>query len=132
MLGYRKTSGNVISDISELQGMDVEVYRNLHKGCLSVRCKGYVVAHLESITLEDVRFKVSASGRARVIREKRKNVHAVICGRVASLEGTLKPHHIKVRYNPYIRGEFFRVDDSQGIHKAQQAVIGSGGIGILA
>ena len=132
MLGYRKTSGNVISDISELQGLDVEVYRNLNKGCLSIRCKGYVVAHLESITLEDVRFKVSASGRARVIREKRKNVHAVICGRVASLEGTLQPHHIKVRYNPYIRGEFFRVDDNQGIQKAKQAVIGSSGIGILA
>lgn len=131
MLGYRKTSGNVISDISELQGLDVEVYRNLHKGCLSVRCKGYVVAHLESITLQDVKFKVSASGRARVIREKRKNVHAVIRGKLTSFEGKLKPHHIHVRYNPYIRGEFFKADDNQGIHNAKEVVIECGKIGAV-
>lgn len=127
-IGFRKTSSKV-NHLYELINQDVEVYRNLTKGCLSIRHKGYVVAHLESVTLKDVKFKVSQSGRNRVIQEKRKNVHAVIRGKLTSFEGKLKPHHIHVRYNPYIRGEFFKADDNQGIHNAYEVVIQGGKIG---
>lgn len=64
----------------------VEVYYNLHRKCLSVRSRitgptyGKVLAHVDHIVLRDVEFKVSEAGRRRVIREQRKNVHAVIRG----------------------------------------------------
>jgi hypothetical protein len=62
--------------------MRVFVYRNLHKNCLSVRNikTGLVIAHVDSVTLKNVKFKVSAKGRERVLREKTKNVHAGVEG----------------------------------------------------
>lgn len=62
--------------------MRVFVYRNLHKKCLSVRDikSRRVIAHVDSIALEDVRFKVSEKGRNRVLLDKVKNVHAGVEG----------------------------------------------------
>lgn len=63
-------------------GRLVEVYRNLHNGKLSVRDykTKRVVGHADEVFLEDVEFRVSQAGRKRVLREKRKNVHAVVRG----------------------------------------------------
>lgn len=62
--------------------MRVFVYRNLHKGCLSVRDvkTRRVIAHVDSIVLSDCQFKVSQKGRERVLRERVKNVHAGVQG----------------------------------------------------
>lgn len=62
--------------------MIVQVYRNLHTGLMSVRSKATrrVVAHAEKVYLTDVDFKVSQTGKARVQRERRKNVHAYVEG----------------------------------------------------
>jgi hypothetical protein len=43
---------------------------------------------------------VSEAGRQRVLRDRRKNVHAYIVGRVSDAPGTL-PGGRRVRYNPY-------------------------------
>lgn len=58
----------------------VEVYRNLHQKCWSIRQGGLVVAHAKRVYLRDVEFRVRESGRQKVIREQRKNVHAWIRG----------------------------------------------------
>ena len=87
-------------------GRRVQVYRNLHKGCYSVRCKKLdrVIYHTDEINLNCVRFKVSQRGRMRVIREKRKNVHAVIEGTWApKVHGDLDE---RVTYNPYTMEHF--------------------------
>ncbi len=65
--------------------MRVFVYFNLHKKCFSIKAlegakKGLVIAHRDTVILTDCRFKVSESGRQRVLREKRKNVHAGVTG----------------------------------------------------
>ena len=62
--------------------MKVEVYRNLHQKCWSVRdCKtGKVVDHVQKIHLEDAELVVRPAGRAKVLREQRKNVHAYSMG----------------------------------------------------
>lgn len=69
--------------------MRVFVYWNLHRDCWSVKAlsgpdKGRVVARTDHVLLSDVTGKVSQAGRARVLREGRKNVHAGIVG---TLEG---------------------------------------------
>ena len=51
-------------------GDKIEVYRNLHKKCFSVRHKGRVVMHLqdhEQLSLTNVKFVVQPAGRARPI-----------------------------------------------------------------
>ena len=58
----------------------IEVYKNLNRNCWSVRQDGIVMLHTHAIALKQCQFKVSEAGRQRVLREKRKNVHAFIKG----------------------------------------------------
>ena len=62
----------------------VYVYWNLHKKCWSIRQSGKIVEHSHDVCLKDCRFLVGEAGRQRVLREKRKNVHAGISGYVVS------------------------------------------------
>ena len=87
----------------------VLVYRNLRHGrksrpLYSVCQDGRVVSHVHSIMLRDARFIVRESGRQRVLKENRKNVHAFIKGYVTSSGmGTDKFGRLPVQvvYNPY-------------------------------
>lgn len=79
------------------------IYRNLHKDCFSVRYKGKVIAHSKNLLASGVTFSVSQTGRERVLREKKKYVHAyVVCdGWVQVVPGTDIPIDGEVKYNPY-------------------------------
>ena len=63
-----------------LQDGPVEIYKNLKKGLWSVRQNGRVVFHTDYICLKQCSFVVCKKGRLRVLREKRKNVHAFVRG----------------------------------------------------
>ena len=54
------------------------IYWNLHRNVYSVRLRGRVVAHCENILATNVTFQVSEPGRQRVLKERRKNVHAFV------------------------------------------------------
>lgn len=71
--------------------MHVEVYRNLHNGKFSVRDRKTkrVIAHCDEVTLAGAVFRVSQAGRERVLRERRKNVHAVIAGKLLEYKGAV-------------------------------------------
>jgi hypothetical protein len=67
------------------QIMRADVYRNLHKKCMSVRSRerrdyGKVVTHASFIRMIDCKFIVRKAGRARVLLTKKKNVHAFVRG----------------------------------------------------
>lgn len=83
----------------------VEVYKNLHRSCWSVRQGGIVRLHTKLLALQDCEFKVSEAGRQRVLREKRKNVHAVIKGTLMGW-GVLRIYGGVIRYNPYTMSTF--------------------------
>lgn len=105
--------------------MKVKVYWNLHKKCFSVQHKGRVIEYTDHIILVNAEFKVSQSGRARVLREQRKNVHAFVAGEYCGdLLDSRYCQPIKVSYNPYKNDSFV---DSQGnkITKAKQVVLQS-------
>lgn len=88
------------------------VYFNLHKKVFSVQQKNekgnwIVVDHTPFIELIKVVFKVSEAGRQRVLKERRKNVHAFVEGFLASESDWLKCMDKKeVSYNPYKAGSF--------------------------
>ena len=71
--------------------MKVEVYRNLHKNCWSVRdCKTKkVIKHVQSAYIKNAELVVQPAGRSKVLREQRKNVHAFVRGQ---LEGSWTYH----------------------------------------
>jgi len=62
--------------------MRVEVYFNLHKKLWSVvdLSTGLVVEHVHEIAIANPVFTVQPAGRAKVIRDGRKNVHAFVRG----------------------------------------------------
>jgi hypothetical protein len=83
----------------------VRVYRNLHKGCLSVQQGGLVKCHTDNVVLRDFKTIVNLKGQERVRREKAKNVHAFIEGFVIDAKETWKGMLDfgwgKCYYNPY-------------------------------
>jgi len=90
----------------------VQVYYNLHKKCLSIRYKGKVIEHAREVTLTDAKFHVSEKGRQRVLKEKRKNVHAYVSGKLKeTFWFTQAPKYVwtakqRVTYNPYKHKSF--------------------------
>ena len=106
--------------------MKVDIYFNLHKKKLSVRSRerasyGKVINHVDSILLKDCTFVVNPAGRKRVLKEKRKNVHAYVRGKIA--------HRIKfsdyrmITYNPYKYDSFVYVDTEEPVNKADYVII---------
>jgi len=105
--------------------MRVEVYFNLHRKLFSVRdCKtGRVVHHTQQIWVEDPVFVVRKAGRERVLREKKKNVHAFVRGTWMQdllIEDAQKIYdHIgvsqEVTYNPYKYDSFVTKHDAKAI-----------------
>jgi hypothetical protein len=92
--------------------MNVFVYFNLRKKCFSIKAlegpkKGRVVAHSDKVLIYGGTFKVSEAGRQRVLRERKKNVHAGVVGHWSgSLDDELTIERIvyngtPVTYNPY-------------------------------
>jgi len=87
-------------------------YYNLHKKCFSVKAlsgpnKGRVIAHSNTVMLSNVQFRVSEAGRQRVLREKRKNVHAGVVGEYfACLPLEHTEHMSEATYNPYKYSQF--------------------------
>lgn len=90
------------------QGRKVKVYFNLHSHLFSVQDAdtGLVLAHGNGIMLEDITFKVSQIGRERVIREKKKNVHAFVIGRFIGTAESLSMPMRDAYYNPYKQADF--------------------------
>jgi hypothetical protein len=101
-------------------GQEVFVYFNLHKKVFSVKDvkTGLVVAHTETIALEDVTFKVSEAGRQRVLKEQRKNVHAGVRGKYT---GTLTTNQLgrEATYNPYKFSSFVDKSSEEPLKEAR-------------
>lgn len=124
-------------------GLLVDIYLNLHRpSFLSVRAaegvaKGKVIAHVQAIQLAGCEFRVSEKGRQRVLRERSKNVHATIRGRVMDsgsgpaavrkfAEAARKlAGGIDVAYNPYFTALFIdRMTKAPVLSSAQVVVVG--------
>jgi hypothetical protein len=80
----------------------IKCYRNLHTGLWSVK-QGVVRFHTKCIFLKDVDFLVNEKNRQRVIREKKKNVHAYVQGFICDRPTyfTIGVDCYEVTYNPY-------------------------------
>ena len=103
----------------------VRVYFNLHKRRFSVltkQDKGWRLSqHTDHIVLHDVTFNVSEAGRKRVLRDKRKNVHAYVEGAIGFAFCDAPTQMDPVSYNPYKAGTFMQ--NGEPIHSARGAVL---------
>jgi len=95
------------------------IYRNLTRKTFSVKYQGKVVEHVDRILILSGDFLVNENGRQRVLREKKKYVHAF----VTTTDGYVRDHGTaiadtiifygldmknmrEVSYNPYTGSEF--------------------------
>tara|TARA_Y100000004_G_scaffold158276_2_gene184471 strand:- start:2934 stop:3338 length:405 start_codon:yes stop_codon:yes gene_type:complete len=117
-----------------------EVYYNVHKKCLSIRDTktNKVVKHTHAVRVKGgqdfykrVNFVVQPSGRKRVLKQKKKNVHAFVRGMVdlsktPSLEERKlrKPKTVgRVKYNPYKYETFVDAKTEKEAHYAKEVFI---------
>ena len=101
------------------------IYFNLHKHLFSVRNTrtGRVEKHAGMAVIRDAQFVVREAGRQRVLREKRKNVHAGVRGELAGcwVQGNLDMRGwTRCSYNPYRGPYFVRVSDGASVEGAQE------------
>lgn len=94
--------------------MRVRVHRNVHRGDWSVktyvdiggRNAWRVTDHVDRICLLEPTFHVSEAGRQRVLRERKKNVHAYVAGIVAPNSYAALANLVRASYNPYVNTAF--------------------------
>lgn len=108
----------------------VDVYRNLHRKCWSVRGRrsGLVQGHADTVVLLDAEFRVSEAGRQRVLRERKKNVHAYVRGTLHEVSSrTVARWHeegmARARYNPYEAGTFTDAETGEPVGRAAYVVL---------
>lgn len=133
------------------------VYRNLNNGLISIKDKktNRVIGYAEEVWINNPKFIVSEAGRQRVLKEKRKNVHAFIEGEIIRLRvfvsrkgGVVQDSHLfeplelstgllstgmPVHYNPYRYHHFYFHNSYDGfemresIHSAELAYVNKDG-----
>jgi hypothetical protein len=108
--------------------MRVFVYYNLHRKCWSVKSldgpnKGRVVGHVDQCVLQHCTFKVSEAGRQRVLRERRKNVHAGVVGELLATDNVSIDLPVRVQYNPYLQESFEYVNTKLPCKSAPQVLL---------
>lgn len=112
--------------------MRVQVYKNLHKKCYSVRDKKTmkVIMHVNYITLNGCKLVVQKGGRAKVLREKRKNVHAYIEGDwTPNMNISNTEDMEEIYYNPYKVADWTdRRDETLTVQKCQWIVLEPKGV----
>lgn len=109
-----------------------KIYRNLHKGNFSIQGyvkskKGYrIVDRVSSAILEIVTFRVYESGRQRVLRERRKNVHAFVTP-VSYDVKVMKNYDVsklrEIYYNPYKHETFVYKDTGEPVYGVLSKVL---------
>ena len=103
--------------------MRVEVYFNLHKKTFSVRqCStGRVILHTDEVHIRNPEFVVHQSGRNRVLREGKKNVHAFVRGEATYFGDTNRPTLDTLTYNPYKYVSFVNKQTEKTVYEADRA-----------
>lgn len=111
--------------------MRVRCYRNLHKKCFSVvdLKTNRVFAHQFHVVLRDAFFSVRESGRQKVLRERRKNVHAFVRGNLLKTNFAfpdLQPR--EAWYNPYKTKTFVDKETGEPVKLASLVLLSPGHI----
>jgi hypothetical protein len=105
----------------------VRVYFNFHKKLFSVQEKingsWKVVQHTKELYLRNATFKVSESGRQKVLKEKRKNVHAFIIGERWPFIPKAFVYRDQVSYNPYAGPNFMVKTENKPLDCAKYVTI---------
>ena len=109
--------------------MKAYVHRDIRGKIYSITVNGKVVEKTETVYVSDATFRVRPGGRARVLKQKKKNVHAFVIGKVKTSEMPSLPKNvIKVTYNPYVADTFLIANTSKAVHNASEVWLTPNGV----
>ena len=135
----------------QLDATIIRAYRNLHTGQISLldKLSGLVVGHCDAVRLvpyynqDAVKCIVNQAGRERVLRERKKYVHAFVEGAIERVAGfvsykdrtytgvrymeAIEAPTSAVTYNPYKGPTFTDKASGDPIEELQQAIISADG-----
>ena len=94
-ISWKDAGPRKVMDGIEVAPDRVKVYFNLNLDCLSVidAETGLLYCHAHRVELHDAKFRVQEAGRQRVLRDKRKNVHAYVVGKCHDIGEVSKERH---------------------------------------
>ena len=106
----------------------VFIHRNLNRppyySIKAGKSGGPVIGYDTDIHLKDVQFKVQKGGMNRVRKEKRKNVHAGVVGKIISSGGDYNTDDwVLITYNPYKHNSFVEYETEEPIFKADEVIL---------
>jgi len=113
-------------------GKWVSVYFNLHKNIFSIQRKGLVVDHVRNVKLLEAKFAVQPAGHAKVLVEKKKNVHAYVRGYITHVcdegkclgDGNWSDNpSIRISYNPYKADYFYNIETGEPVNSVDMALL---------
>lgn len=127
MRNMRNITEHVVLD----EGQTILIAYHLHKRCFSIRHAKTrkVIGYKDRIVVQHVQFIVSESGRQRVLRERRKNVHAYVRGVFENKLQNIRFNDYNFRgayYNPYSAATFVDVETKEPIAYAELAICENG------
>lgn len=139
--------------------MKVFIYRNLNRlghvysiKSLEGISKGKIIGYAPRIVINNAKLIVSQAGRERVLKTKRKNVHAGVVGDLYMVSGWITRMHnsqadfkycneetfikdfpigLPIQYNPYKYKSFVTRASEQPVHHAERVIFCNGNVGIL-
>lgn len=106
----------------------VFIHRNLNRppyySIKAGKSGGPVIGYDTDIHLKDVIFKVQKGGQERVRKEKRKNVHAGVVGKIIDSGSEYNTDGwVLATYNPYEHDTFVEYETGKPIYKAKEAIL---------
>lgn len=102
--------------------MRVDVYKNLNRGCWSIRAGGRVIDHTESCAVVNARFVVRPAAQAKVAAGAHRSVHAWVTGELLTAGAIDTAAAVAVTYRPRERACFFRRDTGAPVWSADAVV----------
>ena len=112
----------------------VRVFKNLKHGCYSIMQRGVICASAREVRLTDVEFRVGERGRQRMIRERRRNVHAFAVGRLVDFVHPDDERNIArldgrgAFYDPYRFDSFVDAETNEPVRAVSAAHFDEGGV----
>ena len=112
----------------------VRVFRNWKHDCYSIMQHGKLLASAKQVRLADVEFRVRESGRKRMLRNQRKNVHAFASGELLDYVHPDESRNLEkligrgVFYNPYEFSTFVDNETQSPVESANVAHFDEDGV----
>ncbi len=109
----------------------LDVHVNLNTGGLSSKITsgkqyGRLYAHSQTALIRNAKFRVQEGGWKRAVKQKCRNVHAMVRGETTldiDVSSFNMSDMIRIRYNPFIHGYFFRADNEDKVRQADMVIL---------